>query len=235
MAAYQSRANGDLPPADLYVSLNAHPGRPEVLTAWMDPSVVDENDPVAADPDLDMFAPGRTPPFDAEFVERYRQGQEDRNDRITHWVRDELSRLDERGLYDRVFTLCRTWADLRFVDLSLDPSTRNPGCYLGDPKHANYSPFGIGSACTLRTWLSMWSLEASPCRGEPHLRRITVPSLVVQSTGDKGVFPSDAKAIHEALAATDKQLEWLPGEHYFEDGGRDDVADLVAAWVDKRS
>ena len=29
----------DLPAADYYVSLNAHQGRPEVLTAWMDPSI----------------------------------------------------------------------------------------------------------------------------------------------------------------------------------------------------
>ncbi len=35
----------DLPPADGYVASAAHPGRPDVLTAWMDASVVDENDP----------------------------------------------------------------------------------------------------------------------------------------------------------------------------------------------
>ncbi len=64
------------------------------------------------------------------------------------------------------------------------------------------------------------------------MQRITVPSLVVQSTGDRGVFPSDAHAIHDELAAADKQLEWLPGEHYFEDGGRDDVADLISGWVE---
>jgi hypothetical protein len=27
----------------------------------------------------------------------------------------------------------------------------------------------------------------------------------------------------------------VPGEHYFETGGRDDVADLLAAWVDART
>src|SRR6185312_16351319 len=38
----------DLPPADGYVASAAHPGRPDVLTAWMDASVVDENDPIAS-------------------------------------------------------------------------------------------------------------------------------------------------------------------------------------------
>ena len=247
MAAYQSRATdtavsdlgatdlgvSDLGAADLYISLNSHAGRPEVLTAWLDPSVLDENDPVGADPDLDMFA--RTPPYDADFVLRYRQAQVDRNQRITDWSRGELARLEGLGLYDRLFTLSRSWADLRFADLTIDPSTRVAGCYFGDPKRANYSPFGLGAACTLRTWLSMWSLDASQCRGALHLPRITVPSLVVQSTADRGVFPSDAQGIHDELAATDKQLVWLPGEHYFEDGGRDGVADLIAGWTTARS
>jgi pimeloyl-ACP methyl ester carboxylesterase len=248
MAAYQSQATEasieaapgralpdailDLPAADLYVSLNAHPGRPDVLTAWLDPSVVDETDPVTADPDLDMFAPSRATPYDPDFVARYRRAQHDRNHRITRWARDELARFSGLGLYDRLFTVSRSWADPRFADLSLDPSTRRPGCYLGDPRAANYSPFGLGSVCTLRTWLCMWALDGSQCRGAAHLQRITVPSLVVQSTGDRGVFPSDAHAIHDELAAADKQLEWLPGEHYFEDGGRDDVADLISGWVE---
>ena len=38
-------ALANLPPADLYISLNAHQGRPEVLTDWMDASVTDETDP----------------------------------------------------------------------------------------------------------------------------------------------------------------------------------------------
>src|SRR5213078_1523314 len=37
--------------ADLYISLNAHLGRPDVLTAWLDASVVDETDPTKTDPD----------------------------------------------------------------------------------------------------------------------------------------------------------------------------------------
>ncbi len=75
-----------------------------------------------------------------------------------------------------------------------EPIDRQPGCYLGDPKHVNYSPFGLGATSMLRTWLSMWSLDDSQCRGEAHLGRIAIPSLVVQATADRGVFPSDARA-----------------------------------------
>jgi hypothetical protein len=77
MAAYQAQSTVTLgrhaagrgprrpATADGYVASAAHPGRPEVLTAWMDAAVIDENDAVASDPDLDLFndrnGPASTP------------------------------------------------------------------------------------------------------------------------------------------------------------------------------
>ena len=224
-----------LPAADLYISLNAHPGRPEVLTAWMDASVIDETDPLATDPDLDPFNPG--PPYGADFIARYRAAQVARNQRITDWAKAELARVNAAGTPDRIFPLFRCWGDLRFMDPAIDPSERPPGrCYAGHPAIANRRP-SIGRANSLRTWLSMWSLETSNCRGEPHLKRIAAPALVVQSLADTGVFPSDAKAIRAALGSADKTLELVKGAHYFEDSvsERADVADLMAAWIRARS
>jgi hypothetical protein len=182
-----------------------------------------------------MFDPANGPPYEPEFVERYRAAQVARNHRITAWCHAELDRMKEGGAGDRVFDLHRTWADLRFLDLTLDPSEREVGCYAGDPKRANLGPLGLGRSNTCRTWLSMWSLEESSCRGEPHLARITVPSLVVQSLGDRGVFPSDARAIYDALGSSKKRLDLLAGAHYFEDGGeprRAEVAAGLVAWLD---
>lgn len=221
--------------ADLYISLNAHKGRPEVLTDWMDASVVDEFDPTLTNPDLDPFDPG--PPYPPEFIARYRAAQKARNHRITAWAKAELARVNAAGVPDILFPLYRTWADLRFMDPAIDPSDRPcPGCYRGDPRIANKVP-GIGRANTLRTWLSMWSLEESKCNGGEQLARFTLPSLVVQSTGDMGVFPSDARAIHAAIASTDKQLEMVPGAHYFEDGeaSRNHAVDLMSAWIASRT
>ncbi|MFM2273245.1 MAG: hypothetical protein RL702_2310, partial [Pseudomonadota bacterium] len=196
---------------DLYISFNAHQGRPEVLTDWMDASVVDENDPVATDPALDPFNPDNGPPYSPEFVTRYRAAQRARNQRITDWAKAELARLNAAGIPDRIFPMFRCWGDIRCVDPSLDPSERKPNwCYRGDPAIANRTP-SIGRANTLKTWLSMWSLETSICRGEVHLGTITMPSLVIQSTGDMGVFPSDAKLIFNALGAKDKTLEMPKG------------------------
>jgi hypothetical protein len=252
MAAYQAEATSptlagtlegagrealqSLPGADLYISLNAHRGRPEVLTDWMDASVTHEADPTRTDPDLDPFNAGNGPPYSAEFIDRYRAAQRARNQRITDWAQAELARVNAAGVPDTLFPLYRTWADLRFMDPSIDPSDRPcPGCYAGDPARANRRP-GIGRVNSLKTWLSMWSLSESRCRGGEHLARLSLPALVVQSTGDMGVFPSDARGIHQAIAATDKRLELIDGAHYFEgsEAHREAAADLMAAWIEAR-
>jgi hypothetical protein len=157
MGAYQSYAldrPDELSTGDLFISLCAHPGRPDVLTRWLDPAVVDESDLLATDPALDMFNKENGPPYAAEFVERYRAAQVARNDRISTWARAELDRLGAAGIPDRLFTVSRAWADLRFLDLGLDPSDRPVGCYAGDPAVANRGPFGLASTCTLRSWLT---------------------------------------------------------------------------------
>ncbi len=250
MGAYQSQALGvtmtptpdlklpealhNLIPAQLYISLCAHLGRPEVLTDWFDPSITDESDPTSIDESLNMFNPQHGPPYDDAFIQRYRAAQKARNERITQWCYAELERLTELKMFDRAFNMYRTWADPRLMDGTLDPSDRAVGrCYAGDPKTANFSPRGIGLNNTLRTWLSMWSLSASHCRGAPHLERITQPALVIQSTADTGVFPSDAQAIYDALGSRDKVLHMVEGDHYLEqpDNARDRVADMIADWL----
>jgi acetyl esterase/lipase len=253
MAAYQSQAVqpnvgpaaglrpvpglDTLPPGDLFIALAAHSGRPEVLTAWLDPSVTDERDPLSADPGLDPFDPANGPPFSTEFQARYRAAQRARNERITDWALAGLDALAGTRARDRLFTLSRTWADLRMIDPSIEPSDRRPNwCYLGEPVKANYGVFGIGTVSTLRTWLSMWSLRTSQCTAAPHLARITVPSLVVHATADACVYESDARALYDALAATDKTLEFIKADHYLQepDGSRSQAADLIAAWAGAR-
>jgi len=250
MAAYQSQAVEpnvtpvagmrplpaveDLPPGDAFIALAAHSGRPEVLTAWLDPSVTDESDPVSADPALDPFDPGNGPPYGPDFQRRYRAAQRGRNERITDWALGQLDALRQTRARDRLFTVPRSWADLRMIDPSIEPSDRRPNwCYLGDPVKANYGVFGVGTVSTLRSWLSMWSLRTSQCIAAPHLARITVPSLVVHATADTGVYESDARALYDALAAPDKTLEFLKADHYLQEpaGSREHAADLIAAWV----
>ena len=225
-----------LPRGDLYISLNAHQGRPEVLTDWLDASVVDESDPVATDEALNPFNPENGPPYSADFIARYRAAQRARNQRITDWAKAELKRLNDAGVPDRIFPLFRVWGDLRCMDGAIDPSERvTPLCYRGHPAVANKTP-SIGRANTLKTWLSMWSLETSKCQGKPHLAKFDLPALVVQGVADTGVFPSDARLIHSFIGSADKTLELIPGQHYFEDSRaiRDRAIDVMDAWIKAR-
>lgn len=226
----------DLPPADGYVSTAAHPGRPDVLTAWMDAAVVDETDAITSHPELDLFNERNGPPFTAEFVERYRAAQIARNNAITDWAEAELERVRAAGFSDRPFTVLRTWADPRMVDPTVEPTKRPANmCYAGVPVQANRSARGIAAACTLRNWIGMWSLRYAQTRAEPHLNRITCPALVIDAEQDTGVFPSDAQHIFDALASTDKTRCSIDSDHYFTTpGARSEQADTIAKWIAKR-
>lgn len=252
MAAYQSQAvepnvtplegmrpatgADELPAADGYVATAAHLGRPDVLTAWMDGAVIDETDPVATDPDLDLFNERNGPPFSTDFVSRYRAAQIARNHAITDWAEGELKRIRAAGFSDRPFSVMRTWADPRMVDPGIEPTKRAANqCYAGTPVKANRSARGIAAASTLRNWLGMWSLRVSQTRAEPHLARITCPALVINADADTGVFPSDAQRIYDGLASTDKAQTSIDTDHYFTTpGARDEQADTIAEWISKR-
>ncbi|KZS77999.1 alpha/beta hydrolase [Mycobacterium persicum] len=252
MAAYQSQAVDpnvtplegmrpaagltELPVADGYVATAAHPGRPDVLTAWMDAAVVDETDPVATDSEIDLFNKDNGPPYSPEFLARYRAAQVARNERITEWARAELKRVRAAGFSDRPFAVMRTWADPRMVDPTIEPTKRQPNlCYAGAPLKATRSAHGIAAACTLRNWLGMWSLREAQTRAEPHLARITCPALVINADADTGVFPSDAQRIYDALAGTDKTRTSIDTDHYFTTpGARDEQADTIANWIAER-
>jgi pimeloyl-ACP methyl ester carboxylesterase len=232
MAAYQAQAVE--PNVTPLPGMRPAAGLTDLLPA--DGSVVDENDPVATDPDLDLFNERNGPPYSSEFLTRYRSAQVVRNNAITDWAENELKRVRAAGFSDRPFTVMRTWADPRMVDPTIEPTKRPPNlCYAGVPAKANRSAHGIAAACTLRNWLAMWSLRTAPTRAEPHLARISCPALVINAEADTGVFPTDAQRIYDGLASTDKTLRAINTDHYFTTpGARSEQADTIAKWIAKR-
>jgi len=227
-----------LPPADAVIMLNAHRGRAQVLTAWLDPAVIDESVPLARDPDLDMFEERWGPPYSPEFVRRYREGQEARNRRITRWAQERASTLVTSNVRDEAFLVHRTAADLRFLDLTLDASERKVGTYRGaDVWAANAASTGLARFCTLSSWISQWGLDTTNAAAEPSLAACSVPALFIQGTADQGIFPSDTRALFEASGAMDKEIYWVRrGTHYF--AGQPDlqgqVFDHITEWLTKR-
>ena len=151
-------------------------------------------------------------------------------------MKKERQRLNINGISDRIFTVDRTYADLRFMDPEIDPSERpSPACFHGDPKKANNGVGLLARATTFETWLSMWSLGDSKSRFELQAADFTLPTLVVQCDADVGVFPSMAQNIYDMVGSKNKEIRLIPGAHFFEDGQEnlDAAADLIVAWTKK--
>ena len=228
----------ELLPADGLIHLAAHLGEGKILMQMIDPSVTDEADPLSCDPALDPFdaANGyRQPPessrYQPEFIARFRMAQRARVQRLDALARAHLQQRDEarrvlkagdvgtqalrRAVVCPYMVIYRTEADLRAFDLSLDPSERDAGSLFSyRPDLTNYMEFGFGRVCTPRAWLSTWSGLSSNADVVKNAALVTIPSLVLYYRGDNGIFPGDARAAFEALAAGDKQLASAPGDHY---------------------
>lgn len=220
----------DLPPLDGLVLLMAHPGRAQLLTEWLDPAIIDEQDPFNRDADLDMFRPENGPPYSEEFVSRYRAAQVARNSRITDQIRAALADVTQRTdgrVSDLPFRVHATCADPRFLDMSLDPSDREPGSLWGDPMAANFQPTTFGHLTGLRSWLSQYSLADTHGDGLARLASVTAPVHVIYGTADQGCFPSHAQSLYDAVPHDKKVLTpVVGGRHYL--NGQPEKAELMA-------
>jgi pimeloyl-ACP methyl ester carboxylesterase len=150
----------ELPAADGYIALAAHPGQGMVLMSCLDAAVVDESDPLASDPALDMYDERngfKTPPagsrYAPEFIERYRAAQRSRCARVDAIARrhiaeagygraamraqtfaassaDDRNHAARRAMAPHYMLVYRTQANLNYLDLSIDPSERAVGSII---------------------------------------------------------------------------------------------------------
>lgn len=225
----------DLPPADGIILAAAHPGRSRLMTTWIDPSVIDEADPLSVDPELDMFDARNGPPYSPEFLARYREAQVERSRRIEQRVRARLAflRALERGPKDEAMLVFRTLADPRCLDPAIDPNDREPRTTIwGDPSTLNYGVNSIGRYTSLTAYLSQWSLS-SRADGIDNLGRTSVPVLLLEYTADASVFPSDVAAFAHAATGRVARRQIRPGNHYLlgQPALVAEVADTIAAWI----
>lgn len=232
------------PRADAVVFIAAHLSRAETLTEWMDPSVLDETDPARRDPELDIYAPDalHTPPFDTDFVARFREAQRERNRRISAWALGELERLrsDPGPELERPFLVHRTMCDVRWIDATVDPNDREPNhCYLGDPRTANVGPVGLARYTTLRSWLSQWSIDHSAARGAANAARIrTTPVLQVENSADDAVPATHNATVRAALGTGDASYHLVKGATHYYVGQPDHLAECLETiedWSRERS
>ena len=228
-------AEEDMPEADALVLLAPHPGQGRLLLGCIDPSVTDEADAYAIDSDLDMFDPrnGWRPPgeetrYAPDFLERYRAAQHSRVERLDAIARDMIGRrldarrqsrdsgeIDRRGLLSEPITIFRTDADPRCWDLSLDPSDRAQGSVWNrDLLASNYGTMGFGRLCTAESWLSTWSGIASNAALEKTLPGTSVPTLIVEYTGDQSTFPGVIEEIAGWVKPENRTHVRVRGDHH---------------------
>ncbi len=246
----------ELPGADAMVYLAGHPGEGHFLLHAIDPSVVDEGDPVSCDPALDLYDPANgfveppdQPRYEPAFLDLYRAAQRDRVERIDAVARAAVARRrDARKRWsqhhdpaDRRISIAtdflrvyRTDADPRCVDLSLDPSERGYGSLWGTrPDWINYGAVGFGRVVSPEAWLSTWSGLSSRAEIPTTGARMTLPSLLVSYTGDTCVFPSDDELIAGSLATAKLDRAHVSADHYGfpAERGREVATRAVADWI----
>lgn len=249
----------DLPGADAMVYLAGHPGEGHFLLHAIDPSVVDEADPVSCDPAFDLYDPANgfveppdEPRYSTEFLVTYRAAQRARVERIdatalaavehrrsarARWARTHETADRRISIATDFLRVYRTDADPRCVDLSLDASQRGYGSLWGTrPDWINYGAVGFGRVVSPEAWLSTWSGLSSRAAIPTTGARMTLPSLLVSYSGDTCVFPSDNELIAGSLATTRLDRATVHADHYGfpVDTGREVATRTVADWITAR-
>ena len=231
----------NLIPADGMMLLAAHVSRSGTLTEWLDPSLTDEANPDARDPQWNLYDPAcPQPPYSAAFLEEFRARQVARNRRITAWAEETLDRVRRReGPYgERAFVVHGTMADPRWLDPAVDPNDRTPGvCYLGDPRLINDSPGGLGRYATTRSWLSQWSYDRSNADGLKCGPRISVPTLVVGNSADDACTPSHTERLFAAVAQVGPEMHVVQGAAHYYAGQPEKLAEavgVVTSWLARK-
>jgi len=230
--------NANLIPGDGLLIMAAHISRAKIFTEWLDPAVLDENDPSKRDVELDLYDPNNpnVPPFSPEYVKRFREAQIARNRRITKWAENQLENINEdyesvkvgwkQNKRDQAFLVSCTQADIRRIDTSIDPNGRSP-TQLSDLAAENHSPVGLARFTTLRSWLSQWSYDKSNAEGPKSLAKITVPVMVVANEADHLVPLSHPEAMYKAVKHDRKKFHLVKGATHYYFGQNDLMASAV--------
>jgi hypothetical protein len=256
-------AETQMPLPDGFVALAPHPGQGALLQRVIDPSVIDEADPLSRDPELDAFNPANgfvdapePSHYATDFVDAYRAAQRDRVARIDASAAELIAvrrgsdaafRLsgkagDRRAaIAPALVTVYRTDADLRNVDLALDTNERPYGSLFGRrPDLTNYGLVGFGRLATAEAWMSTWSATTTNADFLRCAAGVTVATLLLEFTGDQASFPADIGSFAAAIPANDLTVDKVAGTHFGdrltegEPTGNELAAVRIVDWIAKR-
>jgi hypothetical protein len=234
----------EMPAADGVIFLSAHLGAGEALQNGIDPSVIDESDPLSCDPELDMYnikngfnQPPQPVKYSEEFLAQYRVAQKFRVARLDaiawafiHERRHSESRLNtpvfdkfdyngqafvmRRAAKWRLMQIHRLDADPASVDLSLAPSDRSYGSLMSIRPDIANYSMMGTKLLSPQAWLSSWSARYSRASLLDNLPKVTLPSLILGYTGDNSIAPGVAELIYRGSPAADKEIAVVAGDHF---------------------
>jgi pimeloyl-ACP methyl ester carboxylesterase len=256
-------AEAVMPVPDGLMLMAPHLGQGQLLLQMIDPSVADETDPLSTVESLNAYnsengfrPPPETAKYTEDFVATYRAAQYRRVERIDAIARKRIRDSREAGrqfahtkdpayrraaLATGVLTVHRTDADLRGIDLSIDPNERPYGSLFGRrPDLTNYGIVGFGRNTTPEAWLSTWSGISSRAGLLRCAHGVRVPTLLVELTGDQACFPTDALAVVAAFSSDDVTHVQVAGKHFgaaLHDGaptGATLAGAAMSDWLDAR-
>jgi hypothetical protein len=211
----------------------------------------------------------REPPepsrYRIEFLERYRAAQTARVARLDAIARrhleeqryfQEIARQPEfdrmpserrtfvlrRASLGTYMVIHRTEANPAFTDPSICPSSRDYGSILSPrPDLFNYCEAGFSKYMTPRGWLSTWSGLSSRASLLDNIVKVTLPTLVVNYTGDHSIYPQDSEAVLAHCGASDKLMVQIDADHFGfplaskpNEGGRAAAAKAIIGWLRER-
>jgi hypothetical protein len=233
-------ADENMPAADSFIAVAPHAGEGVIMLNMLDAAIVEEANPIAVDPALDLFNPanGYRPfpepsRYDPAWVEVYRMAQRARARRIDVIARSMLADYDDaravadlgrlgapmarRALMSPYMSVYGTVANPAHLDPTIHPNHRMPGSIFshGHPLRGGYGPMALGRLVTARAWLSTWSGLSAHAEWTHAANHLDVPTLVLLPLGDTDAYPGEQREIFDRIPAADKTFVTLDHAHHY--------------------
>ena len=213
----------------------------------------------------------RLPPesshYTPEFTKRFRAAQWARAERLTAKARGDIAErnfyrsllkvsgvehlpltqrleIERRAEHLPVMVLYRSEADLDYTDILTRPTDRSLGSNRTDRADVyNYGPEARTRTIRPDVFLSTMSGPASRARLHENIRKVTVPTLVLVGTADRGTYVWEQEKTYAESGATDKSIVKIEGaDHAWNPSGRkagdgkqkERMLDALLGWMEKR-
>ena len=152
--------------------------------------------------------------------------------------------IERRAEHLPIMVLYRSEADLDYTDIVTRPTDRALGSNRTDrPDVYNYGPEARTRTIRPDVFLSTMSGPASRARLHENIRRVTVPTLVLIGTADRGTYVWEQEKTFSEAAAKDKTVVRIEGaDHAWNPSGpkagdgrqRERMLDALLGWMEKR-